>query len=51
MGIKPISEKWLIDYFKQGNKGHYTTKMRNLVLYENGMAKVKFKRVLIKRRK
>ena len=51
MSVKPINEEWLIDYFKQGNKGHYTTKMRNLVLYENGMAKVKYKRVLIKRRK
>lgn len=49
LGIKPIGEKWCKDYFKQGNKGHFSPKMKLLVLYENGLAKVKYLRVLIKR--
>lgn len=49
LGIEPIGKKWCKDYFKQGNKGHYAHTMKNLVLYENGLAKVKYLRVLIKR--
>lgn len=49
LGIEPIGEKWCKDYFKQGNKGHFSPKMKPLVLYENGLAKVKYLRVLIKR--
>lgn len=50
LGIKPIGEKFISDYFTQGNKGHYSPKMKTLVLYENGLAKVKYKRILIKRK-
>lgn len=50
LGIKPIGEKFISDYFTQGNKGHYGPKMKTLVLYENGLAKVKYKRILIKRK-
>lgn len=50
LGIKPIGEKFISDYFKQGNKGHYSSKMKTLVLYENGLAKVKYKRILINRK-
>lgn len=49
LGIEPIGEKWCKDYFGQGNKGHLSPKMKLLVLYENGLAKVKYLRVLIKR--
>ena len=50
LGIKPIGEKFISDYFTQGNKGHYSPKMKTLVLYEDGLAKVKYKRILIKRK-
>lgn len=50
LGIKPIGKKFIFDYFNQGNKGHYSPKMKNLVLYEDGLAKVKYKRILIKRK-
>lgn len=50
LGIKAIGEKFISDYFTQGNKGHYSPKMKTLVLYEDGLAKVKYKRILIKRK-
>lgn len=50
LGIKPIGEKFISDYFTQGNTGHYSPKMKTLVLYEEGLAKVKYKRILIKRK-
>ena len=50
LGIKPIGEKFISDYFNQGNKGHYSPSMKTLVLYEDGLAKVKYKRILIKRK-
>lgn len=50
LGIKSIGEKFISDYFTQGNKGHYSPKMKTLVLYEEGLAKVKYKRILIKRK-
>lgn len=34
------------DFRSSGNKGHYTPNMRNLCLYENGFAKVRFSRIL-----
>lgn len=39
------------DFFSNGNKGHYTPTMRNLCLYENGCAKIRFSRILIQRKK
>lgn len=41
----------LNDFFSLGNKGHYTPTMRNLCLYENGQAKIRFSRILIQRKK
>lgn len=51
LGIKEIGEQWYNDFRSSGNKGHYTPNMRNLCLYENGQAKVKFSRILVQRKR
>lgn len=51
LGIREIGQQWYNDFRSSGNKGHYTPNMRNLCLYENGQAKVKFSRILIQRKK
>ena len=49
IGIKPIGKKWINLYLSQGNKGHYTANMRNLVLIsDKGVAKAPFRRILIR---
>lgn len=50
-GIGEMGEQWCNDFFSNGNKGHYTPTMRNLCLYENGCAKIRFSRILIQRKK
>lgn len=50
LGIEGMGEQWCNDFFSSGNKGHYTPTMRNLCLYENGKAKIKFSRILIQRK-
>ena len=49
IGIKPIGKKWLDLYLNQGNRGHYTANMRNLVLIsDKGIVKAPFRRILIR---
>lgn len=50
LGIGEMGEQWCNDFFSNGNKGHYTPTMRNLCLYENGQAKIRFSRILIQRK-
>lgn len=51
LGIGEMGEQWCNDFFSSGGKGHYTPTMRNLCLYENGQAKIRFSRILIQRKK
>ena len=49
IGIKPIGKKWLDLYLNQGNRGHYTANMRNLVLIsDKGIVKAPFRRILLR---
>lgn len=50
LGIGEMGEQWCNDFFSNGNKGHYTPTMRNLCLYENSQAKIRFSRILIQRK-
>lgn len=51
IGIKPIGKKWLDLYSNQGNRGHYTANMKNLVLItDKGITKAPFRRILIRER-
>ena len=50
LGIGEIGEQWCNDFYSSGGKGHYTPTMRNLCLYENGQAKIRFSRILIQRK-
>ena len=50
LGIGEMGEQWCNDFRSSGNKGHYTPTMRNLCLYENGQAKIRFSRILIRRK-
>lgn len=49
--IGEMGEQWCNDFISSGNKRHYTPTMRNLCLYEDGQAKIRFSRILIQRRK
>ena len=51
LNIGEMGEQWCNDFFSSGNKGHYTPTMRNLCLYENGQAKIRFSRILIQRKR
>lgn len=48
--VSGYSEQWCNDFYHSGGKGHYTPKMKNLCLYENGKATLKFSRILIQRK-
>lgn len=50
LGIGGMGKQWCNDFFSSGGKGHYTPTMRNLCLYENGKATLKFSRILIQRK-
>ena len=50
LGIGEMGKQWCNDFYHSGNKGHYTPTMRNLCLYENGKATLKFSRILIQRK-
>ena len=50
LGIGEMGKQWCNDFFSGGGKGHYTPTMRNLCLYENGKATLKFSRILIQRK-
>lgn len=51
LGIEEIGKQWCNDFFSSGGKGHITPAMRNLCLYENGKATLKFSRILIQRKR
>ena len=50
LGIGEMGERWCNDFFSSGGKGHYVPTMRNLCLYEDGQAKIRFSRILIQRK-
>lgn len=50
LGIKAIGEEWVENYKAAGGTGHITANMHSLCLYENGIAKTVYKRVLIRRK-
>ena len=50
LGIKPVGQKFVDDYYSQGNKGQINAKWNNLV-YRIGMTVyIPYQRILIKRR-
>lgn len=52
VGIKTMPIEFLETYRKQGGKGHYTKGMKMLCYYDNnGLAKIPFSRILIRRKK
>lgn len=51
LGINKIGETWLKCYKENGGTGHVTANMKNLVIYENGKAKMPNARILIRRKK
>lgn len=51
VGIKPVGESFLNDFFMQGGKGHYSAVMRVLCYYDKeGKAKFPFVRLLIQKK-
>ena len=50
LNISPIGKEWCDLYFSQGNKGHYSPSMRELVAVINGKAVSFYNRLIIKRR-
>ena len=51
LGIGPIGEDWISRYRASGGTGHVTSNMRNLVLTVDGVPKMSYARILIRRRK
>lgn len=50
LGIEPIGKEWIDLYKKCGGTGHMTANMRNLVLIDNGIPKISYARILIRKR-
>lgn len=50
LGIKPIGEEWIRKYKKFGGTGHMTANMRNLVLTVDGVPKISYARILIRKK-
>ena len=50
LGIKPIGEDWIKRYKDAGGTGHMTANMRNLVLTVDGMPKISYARILIRKK-
>ena len=48
LGIKPVGQKFVDDYYLQGNKGQINAKWNNLVFSVNGIVYVPYQRILIK---
>jgi len=48
LGIKPIGQKFVDDYYDQGNKGQINAKWNNLVLHVGEKVYVPYQRILIK---
>ena len=50
LGIAPIGEDWIKRYKQAGGTGHMTANMRNLVLTVDGMPKISYARILIRKK-
>ena len=50
LGIKPIGKDWCDLYFSQGNKGHYSPSMCELVAIIDGKAVSYYNRLIIRRK-
>jgi len=50
LGIKPIGEDWIRRYKEAGGTGHMTANMRNLVLTVDGMPKISYARIIIRKK-
>lgn len=50
LGIAPIGEDWIKKYKECGGTGHMTANMRNLVIIDNGIPKISYARILIRKR-
>lgn len=51
MGIAPIGEEWIKKYKQAGGTGHMTANMRNLVLTVDGVPKISYARILIRKKR
>lgn len=51
LGIEPVGEKFVEDYYNQGNKGQINAKWNNLVYYDGPKTIVPYQRILIKHKK
>jgi hypothetical protein len=50
LGIKPVGQKFVDDYYTQGNKGQINAKWNNLVYRIGKTVYIPYQRILIKRR-
>ena len=50
LGIGPVGEDWVSRYRGSGGTGHITPNMRNLVLTVDGVPKMSYARILIRKR-
>lgn len=51
LGIKPVGQKFVDEYYKQGNKGQINASWNNLVYYLNDKTIIPYQRILIKHKK
>lgn len=51
LGIKPVGQKFVDDYYSQGNKGQINAKWNNLVLHVGEVVYVPFQRILVRHKK
>ena len=51
LGIGPVGTEWVTRYREAGGTGHITPNMRNLVLTVDGVPKMSYARILIRKRK
>lgn len=51
LGIKPVGQKFVDDYYAQGNKGQIHAKWNNLVYRDGERAVVPYQRILIRHKK
>lgn len=51
LGIKPVGQKFVDDYYAQGNKGQITAKWNNLVYHIGEKVVVPYQRILIRHKK
>lgn len=51
LGIKPVGQKFVDDYYEQGNKGQIHAKWNNLVYHVGEKVFVPYQRILIKHRR